>query len=305
MTIMFGSHLSIAGGLHNALIEAGRLEMDCVQVFTKNQRQWSSGPLSDEQLATWHEHRRRAKLRSIVSHDSYLINLAGPTGPTRRKSIALLRDELDRCEQLKIGQLVTHPGAHVNAGGERAGLKRVAAALDRVHRDLPGYRVITSLEVTAGQGTNLGYRLEHLKQIIDRVREPERLSVCLDTAHLLAAGYDLESAAGMRDVLDQVERILGLERVAVVHVNDSRTGRSSRVDRHEHIGKGHVCLEALAVLVNHARIRRLPKILETPKGTGPGGRDWDAVNLARLRRMVKVPRSPAVRSAARTPRRSA
>ena len=284
---MFGSHLSIAGGLHNALIEARRLRMDCVQVFTKNQRQWHAPPLTQEQLNLWAEHRRKTKMGPVVSHDSYLINLAGPSGDVRRKSIALFRDELLRCEQLEIPLLVTHPGAHLNRGGERAGIKRVVSALDRLHRDLPGLAVVTCIEATAGQGTNLGYRFEHLRQIVDAVADPQRLAVCVDTAHLLAAGYDLTSAAAATTVCQELDDVVGLNLVKAMHMNDSKTPLGSRVDRHEHIGHGYVSVEAFRVLVNHPRLREVPKILETPKGEGPNGRDWDAVNLARLRRMVR------------------
>jgi deoxyribonuclease IV len=283
---MFGSHLSIAGGLQNALLKARELDMDCVQVFTKNQRQWSSAPLTGEQVALWTEHRRSTRIDIVVSHDSYLINLASPEPTGRKRSIALFREELSRCAALDIPFLVTHPGAHLGAGDE-AGLRMIAEALDEVHRSLPGIKTITCLEVTAGQGTSLGWRFEHLQRIIAQVRQPERLAVCLDTAHLLAAGYDLTSATGYRTVLDELDRCLGLKLVRVIHVNDSKTARGSRVDRHEHIGKGKVSLEALRLMVNHPAFARVPKILETPKEDAPDGRPWDAINLAALRAMLK------------------
>ncbi|MFW6336168.1 MAG: deoxyribonuclease IV, partial [Phycisphaeraceae bacterium] len=171
---MFGSHLSIAGGLHNAVIEAQRLGMDCVQVFTANQRQWKPKPPSDELIALWHEHRRAADRMPVVSHNSYLINLASPDAANREKSISLFRSELERCETLDILYAVTHPGSHVGAG-EDEGLRRVARSLDRIHRDLPGVKVVTLLEVTAGQGTNLGARFDHLRRIIDLAADPDRL----------------------------------------------------------------------------------------------------------------------------------
>ena len=282
---MFGSHLSIAGGLHNALIEARRLGMDCVQVFTKNQRQWRAKPLTDEQVALWHQHVRDTDISEIVSHDSYLINLASPDTTNRRRSIALFREELLRCEALNIANLVTHPGAHMGRG-EEAGLKRVASALNRMHRELPGLSVTTCLEVTAGQGTSLGYRFEHLRRIIDQVTEPDRLGVCLDTAHMLGAGYDLTSAAGCRRTLGELDKIIGLNLVRVIHVNDSKVPRGSRRDRHEHIGRGHVALEAFAVLVNHHKFKSIAKILETAKEDAPDGRPWDTVNLDVLRSLV-------------------
>ncbi len=279
---MYGSHLSVAGGLHLALHEARKLNMECVQIFTKNQRQWTAPALTESQCQTWTHERKTNGIEMVVSHDSYLINLAAAQGDTREKSIRLMRDEIQRCEHLQIPFLVTHPGSHVGQG-EAVGLKNVAEALDQIHRDLPGYRTITCLEITAGQGTGLGYRLEHLQQIITSVAQPERLAVCLDTAHMLAAGYDLTSKAGMQTVLDQVEQVIGLKQVKVLHINDSKVPRGKRVDRHEHIGLGHVALDALAVLVNHKAFKKVPKILETPKEDHPDGRPWDLVNLQVLR----------------------
>ena len=283
---MFGSHLSIAGGLHNALIEARKLKMDCVQVFTKNQRRWNAAPLLAHDVELWWNHRRDLKMKHVVSHGSYLINLAGPAGENRCKSIALFQDELLRCHRLGIQNLVIHPGSHLNEVGEQVGLKRVARILNQLHCDLANLAVITCLELTAGQGTSLGYRFEHLRRIIELVKQPQRLGVCLDTAHMLAAGYDLTSASGMKAVLNELDHVLGLHLVKVIHINDSKTPRGSRVDRHEHIGLGHVAPQAIRVLVNHSKLKKIPKILETAKGNAPNGRPWDAVNLARLRRLV-------------------
>jgi len=280
---MFGSHLSIAGGLHNALIEARELGMDCVQVFTKNQRQWAAPPLTDEQIEQWFAHRKSTGVKHVVSHDSYLINLASPKRDVREKSIKLFIDELDRCQKLDIPYLVTHPGAHLGIG-ETQGLERVARALDRVHKRMPNIKPITLLEITAGQGTSLGYTLEHLRDIIDRVEQSERLAVCIDTAHALAGGYDLTSAAGARSFLKQIDNTVGLLSVKALHLNDSKVERGRRVDRHEHIGHGHVSPEAFAVICR--RFKRVPKILETAKEDHPDGRKWDQVNLETLRAMM-------------------
>lgn len=283
---MFGSHLSIAGGMHNALLEAHSLGMNCVQVFTKNQRQWRVKPLTDEQVNLWNEHTRQTKISQVVSHDSYLINLASPSPEAREKSMALFREELLRCETLGIADLVTHPGAHMKEG-EPAGLKRVATALNELHKELPGLSVITCLEVTAGQGTCLGAKFEHIRQIIDQVKEPHRVAVCLDTAHTLEAGYDLTSAEGCRAVLQEFDQVVGLDQIRVIHLNDSKTPRGSRVDRHEHIGHGHVALEAFAVIVKQKQFKSIPKILETPKAEAPDGRPWDTVNLEVLQGLTR------------------
>ncbi|MBI1337930.1 MAG: deoxyribonuclease IV [Phycisphaera sp.] len=288
---MFGSHLSVAGGLHLALEEARRLDMQCVQVFTKNQRQWTAPPLTDEQVARWKSTLTTTGLATTVSHDSYLINLASPSPENLKKSLTLFRDELERCETLGIPHLVTHPGAHMKEG-EEAGLARIVQSLDTVHKELPGYKTVTCLEVTAGQGTTLGYRFEHLRTIIDSVRDPQRLAVCLDTAHMLAAGYDLTGASACSAVLDELDRVLGVGLVHVLHVNDSKTPLGSRVDRHEHIGQGHISLDAFAVLMNHPHFRAIPKILETPKEDAPDGRPWDTVNIQTLRSLMTEARSP-------------
>ncbi len=283
---MFGSHLSIAGGLYLALLEARKLTMDCVQIFTKNQRQWKVKPLADDEINQWKQHQREAGITHAVSHDSYLINLASPDPENLAKSIALFREELFRCEALGIPDLVTHPGAHMKQG-EEAGLARVAQSLDQIHDDLPGFKTITLLEITAGQGTCLGHRFEHLRAIIDQVKDPHRLGICLDTAHLIEAGYDLTTGEGCKAVLKECDQIVGLDRVRCIHMNDSKTPRGSRVDRHEHIGKGHVGLEAFEIIVNHPKLKKVPKILETAKEDAPDGRPWDAINLEVLRGLIK------------------
>jgi len=285
---MFGSHLSIAGGHHHALQEARALRMDCVQIFTKNQRQWDTPPLTDDQCRTWFEHRKSTGIGPVVSHASYLINLAAPSGETRSKSLALFRDELLRCASLDIPYLVIHPGSHMKAGGPSGGLRRIASALNRTHRDLPDINVLTCLEVTAGQGTALGHRFEDLQRLLDTVRAPERLAVCIDTAHMLAAGYDLTSSEGARSVIDELDQVLGLPRVKVLHVNDSKTPRGSRVDRHEHLGHGHVARDAMRVVLQCSAFRHAPKILETAKEDRADGRPWDAVNLATMKRWSKA-----------------
>ncbi len=283
---MFGSHLSIAGGLHNALLEAKKLNMDCVQVFTKNQRQWKVKPLEADTIEQWHATRKETGIDHVVSHDSYLINLASPDASNLKKSRDLFREEIERCESLDIPFLVTHPGAHMKEG-EAAGLKRVAKSLDSIHKAMSGYKTVTLLEITAGQGTALGYTFEHLRSIIDQVKEPDRLAVCLDTAHMIAAGYDLTSEKGCRETLKELDDVVGLDLVKCIHMNDSKIERGKRVDRHEHIGHGYVSLDAFRVIVNHRKFKKVPKVLETAKEDHPNGQPWDAVNLATLRGLVK------------------
>ncbi len=282
---MFGAHLSISGGLHNALIEAKELDMDCVQIFTKNVRSWYVDSLSDEQIDLWREHRKNTGIDVVVAHDSYLINLASPEDSLIKKSIKMFITEIERCEQLNIPYLVMHPGAHVGSG-EEAGLKRIAESINEIHEALPGYKTVTCLEICAGQGTTLGYRFEHLRTIMDMVREPNRLAACFDTAHAFAAGYDLSSEKSTQNVLAEFDDVIGLEQLKVIHLNDSKVECGSRVDRHEHIGRGYIGLDAFRAIVNHERFRNVPKIIETKKGGNGEGRLWDAVNIETLRGLV-------------------
>jgi deoxyribonuclease-4 len=282
---MFGSHLSISGGLENALIAAESLGCDTVQVFTKNQQQWKCKPLTSQTIEPWKSHLHRLKFRKTVSHDSYLINLASPDDRLWHASIDLFIEELSRCQALDIPYLVTHPGAHVGSG-EDFGLKRVAAGLDRAYSAADAANVTTCLEITAGQGSSLGYRLEHLAQIISQSKNPKNLAVCLDTAHLFAAGYDFRGRRypAFRRELDKT---IGLKRVKVLHLNDSKKDLGSRVDRHDHIGLGKIGREGFIPIVRDDAFADVPKILETPKLKHPSGRLWDEVNLLTLRSMAK------------------
>jgi deoxyribonuclease IV len=277
--------MSIAGGLHLAFERAAEVGCDCLQVFVKNQRQWKAPALTDADVHAWQVARQRMGNPPVVAHDTYLINLASPDDANWQRSIDAITDELERCERLGISGLVAHPGAHMGEG-EARGLRRIARAIDAVHRRTAGFKARILLESTAGQGTNLGHRLEHLARIIELVRRPERLGVCLDTCHLFAAGYDLCTAEGYEATIAELEQTVGLARVAVFHTNDSLKPLGSRRDRHAAIGQGEIGLSAFRRLVNDPRFLGLPMILETPKGTDERGRDLDRVNLARLRRLI-------------------
>lgn len=281
---MFGSHLSISGGMHKALLQAEQYGMETVQVFTKNQQQWKCKPLEQSAIDEWHQHLKRLKFKKIVSHDSYLINLAATNDEFWRKSVELFVEEIRRCQQLLIPYLVTHPGAHMGAG-EEAGLSKIVAALDVIHQMIPADGVTTCLEITAGQGSCLGCRLEHLAEIIERVKEPKRLAVCLDTAHLFAAGYDFRGRK-YSAFRKEIEKTVGLKRVKVWHLNDSKKPLGSRVDRHDHIGRGTIGLEGFKPIVRDEAFAKVPKILETPKEKDERGRDWDAVNIETLRGLM-------------------
>ncbi len=271
--------------MHKALLAAEKLGMGTVQVFTGNQKTWSAKPLDDAGIAAWAAERDRLDFSHTVSHDSYLINLASADDALWDKSIERFVDELDRCRLLGIPYLVTHPGAHLGTG-EEVGLRRVAVAMDQIH-DRVAAGTITCLEITAGQGTSLGYKLEHLATIIEHVKQPDRLGVCLDTAHLFAAGYDFRGRkyTKFRKALDAT---IGVDRVRVLHLNDSKKELGSRVDRHDHIGRGTIGLDGFKPFVRDAAFRDIPKILETPKdGLAEDGREWDAVNLEALQKLMK------------------
>jgi deoxyribonuclease IV len=253
--------------------------------LTKNQQQWKCKPLDPAAIEAWTTHRDRLKFTKTVSHDSYLINLASSDDELWRKSIDLFVEEITRCDILGIPYLVAHPGAHLGAG-EDVGLRRIAEALDIVHDRVGKSNVTTCLEITAGQGSSLGYKLEHLAEIIEKVKEPKRLGVCLDTAHLFAAGYDFR---GKKYVAfrKQLGSTVGIKQVKVLHLNDSKKPLGSRVDRHDHIGKGTIGIEGFTGFVQDSAFANIPKILETPKDKSPDGRDWDTVNLEVLKGLMK------------------
>ena len=282
---MYGSHLSIAGGMSKALLAAEALSLDTVQVFTKNQQQWKVPPLDVEAAKAWTEERERLGFNQTVSHASYLINLASPEESLRAKSVDLFCEELKRCAALGIPYLVIHPGAHMGEG-EAAGLARVSVSLDEayVHTTQAVGVVTTCLESTAGQGTSLGWKLEHLAEIMAKGEKPGQIGVCLDTAHLFAAGYDFR-ARKYASFKRELEKTVGLDRVKVWHLNDSKKPLGSRVDRHEHIGRGEIGVDGFKPIVRDKLWKAVPKILETPKGKDEDGTPWDAVNLELLKNM--------------------
>jgi deoxyribonuclease-4 len=283
---LFGAHTSIAGGLHNALVEAQAKGCQTVQLFTKNANQWANRELSDEEVRLFRSTLRQSGLRHPMAHDSYLTNLASPEEDLYRRSVEALLAELGRGERLGLRYLVMHPGAHLDSG-EEAGLARVARGLDEVHARTPDAKVRILLETTAGQGTTLGYRFEHLARILSLVKEPDRLGVCFDTCHVFAAGYALSPAPEYKATMRAFDRTVGLGRLRVFHVNDSAKTQGSRLDRHAHIGRGYLGQEAFRLLVNDHRFRSRPMVLETPKEDGDD-EDMDAVNLATLRGLVEA-----------------
>lgn len=278
----FGSHLSIAGGMHHAIQAALRLKFDTVQVFVKNQRRWRAAALKDDDLEQWHALLQTPGFGPPVAHATYLINLASGDGALFEKSCEAFSEELRRCDRLAIPYLVVHPGA---AGEQKqdVALARVAEALNLIFDKHPDLGAMPLLETTAGQGTSLGHSFGELGAIIDAVQEPERIGVCVDTCHVFAAGYDIRAADGYAAMMREAERSVGLKRIRCWHLNDSKRELGSRVDRHEHIGRGAIGAAGFGNVLGDAQFVGTPMILETPKELNAAGQSWDVVNRARLR----------------------
>jgi deoxyribonuclease-4 len=281
---LLGAHMSIGGGVSQAIGRGRIAGCECIQIFTKSSRQWAAKPYPSEEITAFRTAQKEAGIRMVVAHDSYLVNLGASEGELRRKSIAGMIDELERCEQLGIPLLIAHPGAHVGIG-EEAGIHNIALAIDEAHRACRGYRVRIALEITAGQGSNLGYKFDQMGQIIDRIRENDRVRLCFDTEHAFAAGYDLRSPEGYERSFAELDEHIGLELLAAFHINDSMKPLNSRVDRHEHIGKGHLGIDTFRRVVNDPRFAGLPMCLETE----PGPEMHDIIeDLQQLRRLLST-----------------
>ena len=285
--------MSIAGGLPLAVDRAVANGCEALQIFSKSSNQWRARELPAEEVRAFREKVEKASLGHVVAHASYLINLGAPDPALRQRSIDAFGEELDRAEALGLIGVVIHPGCYTT-GTEARGLRLVAGAVGRLLRARRNGRTLVILEHTAGQGTSLGWRFEHLARMLEHLDGHPRVTVCLDTCHLWAAGYDLVTSDGYRETFETFDRLVGLDRLRVFHVNDSKKPLGSRRDRHEHIGKGTIGLEGFARLLHDARFDRLPMILETPKT------EWkrpalveadplDQENFATLRRLLASP----------------
>lgn len=284
-----GAHMSIAGGHERAIQRGAEIGCGAIQMFTKSNSQWAAKPLTEEGVRRFKEEHVRSGIGPVVAHDSYLINLCSPDDALWRRSTDACSEELERCARLGIPWLVTHPGAHMGRG-EEYGIERMAEAIDTIHSRVPAAAASLALETTAGQGTILGYRFEQLADLIGRTAEPERIGVCLDTCHVFAAGYDLRSRAGYDDTFRRFDDVIGLHRLKAIHVNDSKKDLGCRVDRHEHIGRGCLGLDAFRFLMNDPRLLEIPLLLETPKGDDCRE---DVENITILLRLVGNQPKPA------------
>jgi deoxyribonuclease-4 len=278
--------MSISGGLHNALLRGEKIGCQVIQIFTRNRSRWRCKALSKKEIDTFHEIRDRVAVTPVAAHNSYLINLASPRSNVGKESFHALLDELGRAELLGIPYLVMHPGAHLG-DGESKGLLRISEGINRIHDRTERYSVKILLETTAGQGTNLGYRFDHLAEIIERTESKDRLGVCFDTCHAFVAGYDFRNQTTYKGLFKKFDDVIGLDRLNIFHINDSKKELGSRVDRHEHPGAGTIGLQAFSQLLNDDRFKELPFLLETPKGKDNNGVDLDMINLNLLRGLKK------------------
>ena len=277
---LIGAHVSIAGGIEKAIRRGEEIGCTAIQIFTRNAGRWRAKPLAADSIAAFQEARSASRIKYISAHDSYLINLAGPEVELRKKSIETFVDEMVRCDQLGIEDLVMHPGAHMGKG-TAAGLATLTESFRTVFAQVPsGVRAL--VENTAGQGTCLGARLEELAEILDRVPQGN-FAICFDTCHAFAAGYDLRTVEGYAAVMDEFDRLLGVERLALFHLNDSKKPLGSRVDRHDHVGKGQIGPVGFQALMQDARFAGIAKIIETPGGEN---HCYDLENLGLLRQMA-------------------
>jgi deoxyribonuclease-4 len=279
--LLLGAHMSISGGPSKALERGQSIGCTAIQIFVKNNMQWFAKPFAETELAAFRTFPEKPKI--VFGHTSYLINLAATNDDVLEKSRQALKAELERADQLELPFLVLHPGSHLGAGID-AGIRLVAKSLDAVFAELPKGRCKVALEITAGQGSCLGHTFDQLAGIIATCHCPKRLLVCLDTAHLFAAGYDISSAKGFWRTFEEFEKEVGMERLSAWHLNDSKAALGSRVDRHDHIGKGKIGAAPFQEIIRSARFAHLPKVLETPKREDLAE---DRVNLALLRSFVK------------------
>lgn len=263
--VLIGAHVFVEGGVDSAITKAEEFGFTAIQIFTRNNNRWASKPLKEKEIDAFKEKLAASNVKVVVSHDSYLINLCAVVPENLEKSRTAFKDELDRCEQLGIPYLNFHPGSHGGAG-EDEGIKLIAESLNLLHQQTKGYKVKSMLETTAGQGNALGYKFEQLAKIIELVDEKERMCVCIDTAHIYAAGYNIKDAKAYKKVMKEFDDIIGLDRLKTIHMNDSKKALGSRVDRHDHIGKGEIGLEGFTNIMNDKKLKDVALILETPKG---------------------------------------
>jgi deoxyribonuclease-4 len=285
---LIGAHFSIAKGLHHAVTTAGNYDCRALQLFTKNALTWEERFPTETEIEAFAAGKKHSGITDTATHASYLINIASPDPVKLARSAGALKQELIRSAMIDAANCILHPGAHMGAGIE-AGILKIADTINDIFEHTRGNPTCLLLETTAGQGSSIGHTFEQLARIIDKIRYPHRIGICLDTCHIFAAGYDIRTEAAYRRTLDRFHSLLGLDSLKVIHVNDAKKDLNSRVDRHEHIGRGFIGPNAFRFLMNDERLLHIPKILETPKGTA--SKDWDQRNLDTLRQFSRADRS--------------
>ncbi|MFC1564766.1 deoxyribonuclease IV [candidate division KSB1 bacterium] len=279
---LFGCHVSAAGGVSRSFQRGFDIGCTVIQIFSKNQKQWSPKPIDDDEINAYHIEQNRTKISPVIIHDSYLINLCAGDKTILDKSRRTFADEIKRADLLNSPYIVFHPGAH-GGKGEEWGIKTIAESLNMVIDKFPDSDAGLLLETTAGQGTGIGYSFGQLRKIIDLVDERDRIGVCLDTAHVFAAGYDIRTEGTYDSTFNELVEVLSLDRLKVIHVNDSKKELGSRVDRHDNLGEGLIGMKAFELLVNDERLKDIPMILETP-----GGETMFRKNLKIMKKLAKI-----------------
>ena len=282
---LIGAHFSIAKGLDKALFEAKSYGCNTLQIFTKNANSWKERVVTQKEIENFEQAKLETGIAEIASHTSYLINPATPEKKKHKMSINSLLQELVRSSNLDIPYVVLHPGSHMGAG-DKEGITRIAESINEIFAKTSGISTRLLFETTAGQGSSVGHTFEQLASIISKVEKKINPGICLDTCHIFAAGYDMRTMEYYRKTMDDFDSIIGLDRLCLIHLNDSKKELGSRVDRHEQIGRGYIGLDAFKYIMNDDRLVDIPKIIETPKGTTD--KDWDEINLKMLREMVRI-----------------
>lgn len=282
--ILLGAHMSIACGLYTAFERAERVGCTAMQIFTKNSNQWEDPVITSDDVAKYKETENKSKVKIVVSHDSYLINLCGASDKLLESSRKSFIEEIKRCEALEIKYMIFHPGAHTTME-RREAIKLVAESLNYSHKSTPKSEVVTLIETTAGQGTTVGSSFEEIAEIISGVKDKKRIGVCIDTCHIFAVGYDIRTMDAYEKTMNEFDKIVGFDMLHTIHFNDAKKPLDSHVDRHEHIGKGEIGKAAFGYFMNDDRLTEIPKLLETPKGDD--GYKMDIINLKTLKSLIQ------------------
>jgi len=281
--MILGVHVSAAGKIYQALDTAKGLGCDTMQIFARSPQSWRNGThLKPEDIAEFKLRRKKYKINPVFIHISYLINLASPEPRLYNGSIQAYIEDIREADELGADFIVTHMGSHKETS-EDAGIKRLVEALDKIIEKTKGSKVGILLENTSGSGSWLGYRFYHQQKILKGLKDKSRMGLCLDTAHAYLAGYDLSSKQGLEQMIDEIEEMVGLKMIKLIHLNDAAGELGCHYDRHDHIGRGHIGLAGMKRIINHPKLKNIPMILETPKST----EDSDKENLALVRKLSR------------------